>query len=438
MQVIILAGGKGTRMGDLARCVPKPMAPLAGKPILEYQIELVRRYGFTNILLLTGHLGEIIEDYFRDGDALGVSIRYHRESAPLGTAGALKEIEDRLDDDFFVFYGDTILDVDLHALARFHAERRSFTTLVVHPNNHPCDSDLLELGEDGRIVAFHPKPRAPERYYGNCANAALYVMSRGLLRHIRKGRCADLGRDVFPKAVESGETLWGYPAAEYVKDIGTPERFWEVERDVLSGKVARLNRANPRGAVFLDRDGVVNIERDHILKVDQLELLPGVAEAIRRINRSEYLAVLATNQPAVAKGWLSEAELRRIHNKLETLLGAEGAYLDRIYYCPHHPEKGFEGEKPEYKIVCNCRKPAPGMILTARDELNVDLARSWMIGDRTADIAAGRRAGCRTILVRSGYGGRDAKYPDRPDFLSNDLVEATNLVLGDSSYAKSA
>jgi D,D-heptose 1,7-bisphosphate phosphatase len=429
MQVVILAGGKGTRMGDLTRHVPKPMVRLAGKPILEHQIELARRYGCADVLLLTGHLGEVIEAYFGDGSDRGISICYHREAAPLGTAGALKEIENQLDDDFLVFYGDTIMDVDLDALMRFHLEGRASATLAVHPNDHPQDSDLLELGDDRRVVAFHAKPHATDRYFGNCANAALYRMSRSLLRHVEKGRCADLGKDIFPRAVASGETLLGYLTAEYIKDIGTPERLQEVERDVLSGKVARLNRSNPRAAVFLDRDGVLNVERDHILKADDLELLPGAAEAIRRINRSEYLAVLTTNQPAIAKGWLSEAELRRIHGKLETLLGADGAFLDRIYYCPHHPEKGFEGERPDYKIPCNCRKPAPGMIFAAREEMNIDLARSWMIGDRTADIAAGARAGCRTILVETGYGGGDGRYAVQPDFQCQNLTEATNLLL---------
>jgi D,D-heptose 1,7-bisphosphate phosphatase len=429
MQVVILAGGKGTRMGDRTRHVPKPMVPLAGRPILEHQIDLARRYGAEEVLLLTGHLGEVIERHFGDGRDFGVPIRHYRESVPLGTAGALKEIEDSLADDFLVFYGDTIMDVDLDALARFHRENGSSATLVVHPNDHPHDSDLLALAPDRRIMAFHPKPHPADSCLGNCANAALYAMSRTLLKQVERGRCADLGREVFPKAVASGHAIFGYPTAEYIKDIGTPERLREVEQDVLSGKVARLNRSYPRPAIFLDRDGVVNVERDHILKPDDLELLPGVAEAVRKINRSEYLAVLVTNQPAVAKGWLTEDELRRIHGKLETLLGIEGAYLDRLYYCPHHPEKGFKGENPEYKIPCNCRKPAPGMLLTARDEMNIDLAQSWMIGDRTIDIAAGARAGCRTILVETGYGGRDGRCDVPPDLPCQDLCEAADRIL---------
>jgi len=429
MQVVILAGGKGTRMGELAGQLPKPMIPIAGKPILQYQIELARRFQCTEILLLTGHLGETIEDHFGDGSDWGVHIQYHREDRPLGTAGALREVEDRLADDFLVFYGDIVMDVDLDALGAFHAERRPLATLVVHPNNHPYDSDLLEIDEEGRVVAFHPKPHDPQRYYRNLVNAALYVLSPDILRQIPKGRFADLGRDVFPKLVSDGRPLLGYSTPEYITDVGTPERLAEVGIDVRCGKVARLNRRNRRRAIFLDRDGVLNIERDHLTRAEQLELLPGAAEAVRLINRSEYLAVVVSNQPAIAKGFTSQQELDRIHARLETLLGAQRAYLDRIYYCPHHPEKGFPGERPEYKIACECRKPAPGMILRAAAELNVDLKGSLMIGDRTADILAGRRAGLKTILVRTGYGGNDDKYPCRPDFTFDDLLQAADFVI---------
>jgi len=431
MQLVILAGGKGTRLGDLTRRIPKPMVPLAGKPMLEYQIELARRYGLRDVTILTGYQGNVIENYFGDGRHWGVRIRYHREQSPRGTAGALKQIEDRLTDDFLVFYGDVIMDLDLASLMAFHTQRSPLATLVVHPNNHPHDSDLLEIDDDARVTAFHPKPHAPGQYRRNLVNAALYVLSPELLRFIPEGTSCDLGRDVFPRVVRSGAVLDGYNTPEYLRDVGTIERLHEVEADVLSGKVARLNRANRRKAVFLDRDGVLNVEVDHVTRADQLRLLPGAAEAVRQINRSEYLAVVVSNQPAVAKGMTSEEEIARIHARLETLLGAEGAFLDRIYYCPHHPEKGFSGERPRLKIACMCRKPAPGMLLRAAAELNVDMAGSFMIGDRTADIAAGATAGVHTVLVRTGYGGNDGKYACRSDFVFDDVAAAADFITND-------
>jgi mannose-1-phosphate guanylyltransferase / phosphomannomutase len=429
MQVVILAGGQGTRMGELTRSVPKPMVPLAGRPILEHQVALARRYGFTDLVFLTGHLGEVIERHFGDGADWGVSVRYYREQTPLGTAGALKAVEDWLQGPLLVFYGDTVLDVDLQCLADFHLQRRPLATLVVHPNSHPYDSDLVALDAQQRIVGFHAKPHAPDRCYPNCANAALYAMSPELLEFVPRGRFADLGREVFPMLVEQGRTLLGYRTPEYIKDVGTVPRLRQVEQDVLSGKVARLNRRHPRRAIFLDRDGVLNPDCEPAVTAETLRLLPGVAQAVRRINESEFLAVVVTNQPAVAKGWLSVADLEAVHAKLETLLGAEHAYLDRIYYCPHHPDKGFAGEVPEYKIGCTCRKPDPGMLLAAAADLHIDLAGSWMIGDRTVDLEAGRRAGCRTALVRTGLGGSDGRFDCRPDAVFADLDEATRHVL---------
>ena len=131
-------------------------------------------------------------------------------------------------------------------------------------------------------------------------------------------------------------------------------------------------------------------------------MIDGVAEAIRKINESGYLAVVVTNQPVVARGEVSFEELEEIHSKMETLLGKEGAYLDAIYYCPHHPHKGYEGERPELKIDCDCRKPKPGMLLKAAADFNIDLSRSWMVGDGENDIQAGINAGCKTVLLSNG------------------------------------
>ena len=429
MQVVILAGGKGSRMGSLAENLPKPMLPLAGKPLLEHQIELARRFGIEEAILLTGHRGDVIQEHFGDGSKWGMKIRCHRETQPLGTAGAVKEIQSWLRQDFLVFYGDVVMDIDLAALLDFHAARQALATLVVHPNGHPWDSDLLELDPRQKVVAFHPKPHEPGRYYRNLVNAALYVLSPRALDAVVPGQYADLGRSTFPELVRRGQAVYGYNTAEYLVDVGTIERLHKVEQDFLSGKLAQRNRRQRRRAVFLDRDGVLNVEVDHVCSAEALELLPGAAAAVRRINEAGLLAVVASNQPALAKGFLSADELERIHAKLETLLGREGAYLDRIYVCPHHPEKGFPGERAELKVACACRKPSPGMLLAAAGELNIDLAASFMVGDRTPDIEAGARAGCKTILVRTGYGGHDGKSAAVPDFVCDDLAAAVEWAL---------
>jgi len=394
MKVVIAAGGKGTRMKSIAEEIPKAMIPVNGKPVLEYQLELAKRYGFTDFLLLTGHLGDRIEAYFGNGARWGVHIDYYREQQPLGTAGAFAEIAGKLTADFWVFYGDTIMDFDMAKMAAFHRTHRADATLFLHPNDHPYDSDLVDMDAHHRITACYPKPHdgRPRR---NLVNAALYILSPSMLRYIPAGAKSDFGKDVFPAMLASGATMAGYVSAEYIKDMGTPDRYEKVCHDVRSGKVSRLNSRYPRPAFFLDRDGVINKEVDLLHAPAQMELLPGAAEAIQRINQSGYLAIVVTNQPVIARNLCTLGELQQIHNKMETLLGQAHAYLDAIYFCPHHPDKGYPEERTEYKIACACRKPQPGMLLQAAADWNIAIDRSYMIGDREADVQAGEAAGVK-------------------------------------------
>ena len=210
-----------------------------------------------------------------------------------------------------------------------------------------------------------------------------------------------------------------------------------MERDIEEGLPERLSNQQLRTAVFLDRDGTMNQEVNYLKKPDQLVVLNGVPEAIKRLNRAGVLAVGITNQPVLARGELTFSGLKQIHARLDTLLGKQGAYLDRIYICPHHPDKGFAGEVAELKIHCNCRKPLTGLIDQAVQELNVSRRDSWMVGDSTADILAGIRAGLRTIIVNTGYAGRDYKYSVSPNYVANDLSDAVEWILSGHAHAVS-
>ena len=397
MKVVVIAGGQGTRIASVNSEIPKSMIPVAGKPVLEYQIELAKRYGFTDFIFVIGHLGHVIKEYFGDGTKWGVHIVYHQEQTPLGTAGAMPEIADLLKDDFFVFYGDTIMDVALDEMLKFHREHHSEATLFVHPNDHPYDSDVVQLGENHRLVQLHLKPHPEGFVCHNLVNASLFILSPKVIGCIPKGQKVNFEKHVFPKCLAEGLRMFGYVSAEYIKDMGTPDRYERVGKDILSGRVARLNKKYPRIAVFLDRDGVINKEVEFLYKKEQLELIPGAAEAIRLINQKGYLAIVVTNQPVIARNMCSIEELDEIHATLETMLGKEHAYLDAIYYCPHHPDSGFAGERKEFKIACDCRKPKPGMLLQAAKDWNIDLSQSYMFGDSDRDVQAGENAGLRNV-----------------------------------------
>lgn len=429
-QVAILAGGMGTRLRERSGDMPKPMVPVLGKPVLHHQIELCLKHGFTDIALLVQHRHEKISEYFGDGSAFGVNLKYAVEDKPRGTAGALRDALPMLADRILVLYGDTFMDVDLRKLWIAHEFSGAVGTLFLHPNDHPHDSDLVDIDEIGMVREILPYPHPEEREVRNLVNAALYVLNRSGLEDVTpaEGK-ADIAKHMFPRMLELGRPLYGYVSPEYIKDMGTPERLDKVERDFLTGLPELLSSRQLRSAVFLDRDGTINRDVTHLKLPDQIELLPGAAAAIRRLNRSGKLAVVVTNQPVVARGDVSIEGLRSIHARLESQLGAEGAFIDGLYFCPHHPDKGFPGEIVELKGSCNCRKPEPGLIDKACSDLGIGRQDSWMIGDATSDVEAGRRAGVRTILLRSGHGGTDAKYAVRPDYTAPDLSDAIDWVL---------
>ncbi|WP_316151122.1 HAD-IIIA family hydrolase [Cupriavidus sp. BIC8F] len=430
-QVVILAGGKGTRLRERLGDLPKPLIDVCGVPLLERQVLLAKRYGFNRVLILVNYRAERIAEYCASKANWGLEIQCIDDGEPRGTAGAVLQLLDQLDDEFLLMYGDTMLEVDLDRFHRYHAEGGDVAaTLFLHPNDHPQDSDLVEIDEWGNVSGFHPYPHDSARYYPNLVNAALYWIRKSALEPWRgHAGMLDFGKELFPAMIGRGMTLRGYNSPEYIKDCGTPSRIDKVSADFMSGRIHRAALDIPQMAVFVDRDGTLNREMDHLNEPGQLELLAGVELAVRRLNRSEYRVCVVTNQPVVARGECTPESLRQIHNKLETLLGQEGAYVDRIYYCPHHPDKGFAGEVPELKIDCDCRKPKTGMIEAAVAELNIAKERSWMIGDTTSDLLAAQRAGVRSILVETGYAGLEQKYWVTPDYIVPDFPAAVAFIL---------
>lgn len=399
MKVVVIAGGQGTRIASVNSEIPKAMIPIDGKPILEYEVEMAKRYGFTDFLFITGHMGDQIHSYFGNGEKWGVKIEYYQEEKPMGTAGALGYLKDKLTEDFFVFYGDTVMDFDMQSMLDYHKQKNADATLFLHPNDHPYDSDIVDLDADGKVRRFFNKPHEDGFISRNIVNAALFIFKPSILEKIEVGVKSHIEKYVLPRCLEAGMNLYGYISFEYIKDMGTPDRYYAVCDDVISGKCARMNLKYSRPAIFLDRDGVITKEVDLLCKPEQLELIPGAADAIKLINQKGWMVIVVTNQPVIARNLCSIEELEFIHAKLETMIGAERAYLNAIYYCPHHPDAGYPEERKEYKIKCNCRKPAPGMLLKAAEDWNIDLAKSYMIGDRQSDVKAGEAAGCKESLL---------------------------------------
>ena len=397
MQAVIMAGGKGTRIASLVSDVPKPMILICGRPILQYQIECLKAQGIKEIILVIGHLGNVIKSYFGEGEKYGVSITYIEETVPLGTAGALYYLKDKIKDDFLLLNGDIIFDIDVKRFMAYHKKMGGEATIFTHPNSHPYDSGIVITDQHGVVKRWLNK-EDDRKWYKNRVNAGLHILSPHIFDLVMSAEKMDLDRDVLKKLIPERK-LVAYDSPEYVKDMGTPERFEAVTRDIETGLVQAKNLTHRQKAVFLDRDGTVNIYKGFIRRAEDFELIPGVAKAIKKVNESGYLAIIVTNQPVIARGECSFEELERIHQKMETLLGQEGAYIDDIFCCPHHPNKGYAGERIEYKIDCDCRKPKPGLLYQAAQKYNIDLEKSYMVGDDERDMEAGRRAGCRLCKI---------------------------------------
>ena len=423
MKTVIMAGGRGTRISELFPNIPKPLIPMKNaegieKPILEWEIISLRDQGFTDLILTVSYMSDHIIEFFGDGSDFGVNIEYFIEERPLGNAGALFKLREKLTEPFLLLNADAMFDIDFNRFVRCHYEYDGLVTLFTHPNSHPYDSGVVIAGDNGSVEYWLAKEDVRPQWYKNRVNAGLHVIDPRALDECGidaeaigtevngKRVKIDLDRQILKPLCGTGK-MFCYDSPEYVKDMGTPEWYEAVCADFKKGVVRRKNLKHKQRAVFLDRDGTINKYVGFLRNINDFELIPGVTEAIRRINNSGYLAIVITNQPVIARGEVTVQELEEIHNKMETLLGAEGAYIDAIYYCPHHPDKGYKGEIPALKINCDCRKPKPGMLLKAAKDFNIDLSESWMIGDGENDIKAGKAAGCKTALIGKGEYGQD-------------------------------
>lgn len=432
MKAVIMAGGKGTRISSITNDeIPKPMLKIGDKTILEHQIDCLKKSNIDEIILVIGHLGEKIKDYFKDGTNFGVRISYYEEDPekPLGTAGSFYYLKDKIDEDFILVFGDVFLSVDFTKMVEFHKNNKSDATLLTHPNSHPFDSDLVVVNNENKVETFDSKENVRNYDYKNLVNSGIYCFSPKVFDYVKEPKKYGLEKDVISKMITNGDNVYSYHSTEYVKDMGTPERFYAVNDDYANGISEQRNLSHKQKAIFLDRDGTINVYIPFLVNKEEFELIDGASEAIKKINSSDYLCIVVTNQPIIARGESSFENLEDIHKRMETLLGKDGAYIDGLYFCPHHKDKGFPGEVPELKFDCDCRKPKIGMLLEAVKDFNIDLSESVVIGDSTLDIKMAENANVKSILVKTGQAGLDGKYDVTPTEVAEDLLDAVNIIL---------
>jgi D-glycero-D-manno-heptose 1,7-bisphosphate phosphatase len=380
IQAVVLAGGLGTRLGNMTRSVPKPMMDVAGRPFLSYLLENLRRQGIQEVILSVGHLADVIRDFADKIRCQGFEIKFASENEPLGTGGALRHCMDMLHEDFFVLNGDTLFDVNLAALATSRGENKMALRLVPDAGRYGSASV-----DGSRIVRFLEKGNQGE----GLINGGILHLSRACLGLLPPGK-SSIESDLIPKLSEAG-LLHGYSSNAFFIDIGIPESLEEAQISIPAWEQKPI--------AFLDRDGVLNHDSGHVHRIEDFLWIDGAVDAIRALNESGYHVVLVTNQAGIAKGLYTEEDFHSLTRWMNVELWKHGAHLDAVYFCPYHPE----GLLPDYRRASEDRKPAPGMLLRAMAEIPHDRSRTFFIGNQPSDWQAAEAAGVRYL----GFHGKN-------------------------------
>ncbi len=403
-KAVLLAAGLGTRLRPLTNHVSKCLVPIAGRPLLDYWIEQIAQADVSEALINTHHLAAQVREYIEQvNDRSGLRLIESYEPQLLGSAGTIAANPDFADgaDDIIIIYADNFSDVNVSEMLAFHRQHDDPVTMLLFHAPNPPACGIAELDAQNRIIRFEEKPKQP---VGDLANAGVYVFDAEAYRQIAAMNVFDLGFDVLPKFVGK---MRGWVWEGYHRDIGIYETYLPAQRDAveLDKRAGKFSGCRP--AVFLDRDGTL-IEPVHYLsRPDQVKLVPGGGEAIKQLREAGFACILITNQSPIGQGIITEDDLKKIHHVLSEQLAQHDTKLDGFYHCP-----AVAQVKDRTVVEHYDRKPGPGMLFKAAADLEIDLTRSWMIGDMNSDILAGYHAHCEgLVLVETGKGLEDWDVP---------------------------
>ncbi len=419
MEIAILIGGKGSRVKKISKYIPKAFLKIGKYSIIEHQLNQLSKLKKKIFLISNKKISKFNNRLKRKYK--NIDFKIFEENKPLGTGGCLKPLQKYKHNNYLVIMGDLIFNINFKKFYLFHKKNKSDFTLLVHPNDHPFDSDLLEINEKNQLIKFHNKPHK-KNDLGNLSSSGIFLINKKILKFIKTNKFQDLSKDILPKLLKKKIKIYAYNTREYVKDVGTPKRINLVKKQMKTKKFINGNINKKLPAIFLDRDGVINKEYPYKHYQNPMEVNSGAISAVKKINKKGFLSVIITNQSAIAKGIITLDKLKKDHRKLEYYFGLHGAYFDRIYFCPYHPEKGFKGEVKKYKRKSSWRKPDNGMILQAIKDLNIDIKKSYMIGDSAVDYYAAKKTGIKCLIVGKKFKSNGFKNYEN-------LYEATNSII---------
>lgn len=363
MQAVILAGGFGTRLAHIVKDVPKPMAPISGKPFLEYIIETLEKRGVDNFVVLTGYKAELIEEFFT-GKANSICVR---ESSPLGTGGALLNAFEYLQDEFFVINGDTFFDIDFSLLKDFSKDKSCVIALRFSEDIKRYG--FVKINDDFLVQNFTEKGMLPNDMVDGYINGGIYYFKKEILRSFHKNFKKDfisIETDIFPELIQS-KALYALPLGGCFIDIGIPEDYSRAQF-----LIPQWIKKPVKPALFIDKDGTIIVNTEYP-SGKNAQIIPRVIDIIEEYKKN-YHVVMVTNQAGIAKGKFKFDDMFENFDEIQKKLNIK---FDDIEYCPYHKD----GIINDYKKRSLCRKPDAGMILKACEKLKIDLKNSVMIGD---------------------------------------------------------
>jgi len=385
-QAVCLVGGRGTRLGALTEDTPKPMLSVGGKPFLDYIVHEARRFGLLKLLFLTGYRSDAIEARYAGKRFGQLEVEVVVEPAPAGTAGALVNAADKLDESFFVMNGDSFFDFNWLSLApalQRHGWKMHAALASSIKGSRYGRVDL----QDGLIRGFKPEGQGSQSG-GQPINAGIYLVRKSVLADIKASPCS-LEREIMPGLAERGELLGTAAKGSFI-DIGIPGDFERAQ--------TLLPAYMKRPAAFLDRDGVLNRDDGYAHRPEQIVWVPGAMEAVRWLNDRGYYVFVVTNQGGVAHGYYTEDHVHALHFWMQQQLQTHGAHIDAFEHSPFHPD----GVVAAYARESELRKPQAGMLHKLQREWAVELEGSFMIGDRESDVAAAQAGDVPGHLFAAG------------------------------------
>lgn len=374
-QAVILAGGVGTRLRPLTYKIPKTMALVNNRPFLEYLIELLKENGISKVVLLLGYLHEKIVEYFGDGSNFNVNIKYSTGDILWETGTRIRNAEPLLDNSFLLLYCDNYWPLNLLKLLEFQDKHGTPATVTVYTNKDNITKNNINVDEKGYVIKYDKTRKHKDL---NGVEIGFYILKKSVLK-LMPDHNFSFEKTILPLLIEKHQ-LSGYKTDHRYYSIGTLEKIKITEKYL-----------QPKKAIFLDRDGVINKKppkADYVKNWSEFEFLPGAIEAVKLLTKNHYDIYIITNQAGIARGLMSEQDLKIIHNNFQKQIKRCSAKVDGIYYCPHGFDEG-----------CSCRKPKPGLFFQAARDHSLDLTKTIFIGDDGRDLQAGDAAGCKTILV---------------------------------------